>query len=79
MNPQYLTKLADEVRSEYKDEADIDLLNTQNLTYLNAVVNEALRIYPPVPGTGPRVTAAGGSMIAGYYIPQNVRVAMNSL
>ncbi|KAH8744216.1 trichothecene C-15 hydroxylase [Diaporthe sp. PMI_573] len=77
MNPQYLTKLADEVRSEYKDEADIDLLNTQNLTYLNAVVNEALRIYPPVPGTGPRVTAAGGSMIAGYYIPQNTIVDIN--
>lgn len=72
LNPQSRTKLADEVRSAYENETDIDLLNTQNLTYLNAVVNESLRIYPPVPGSGPRVTPPGGNMIAGYYIPQNV-------
>ncbi|KAK8011892.1 hypothetical protein PG989_000152 [Apiospora arundinis] len=77
LNPQSRTKLADEVRSAYENETDIDLLNTQNLTYLNAVVNESLRIYPPVPGSGPRVTPPGGSMIAGYYIPQNTIVDIN--
>ena len=77
LNPQSLTKLTDEVRSAYENEADIDLLNTQNLVYLGAVVNESLRIYPPVAGSGPRVTPPGGSMIAGYYIPQNVRMSMD--
>ncbi|KAM3067383.1 hypothetical protein ACMFMG_005260 [Clarireedia jacksonii] len=77
MSPQFLTKLTGEVRSAYENEADIDLLNTQNLTYLNAVVNESLRIYTPVPGSGPRITARGGSMIAGYFIPQNTIVDIN--
>lgn len=75
MSPQSLAKLTDEVRSAYQNETDIDLLNTQNLTYLNAVINESLRIYTPVPGSGPRITAPGGSMIAGRFIPQNVRMA----
>ncbi|KAK1995931.1 cytochrome P450 monooxygenase [Colletotrichum falcatum] len=76
-NPQTLTKLTEEVRSEYANEADIDLVNTQNLAYLNAVINESLRIYTPVPGSGPRITAPGGCMIAGYFIPQNTMVDIN--
>lgn len=71
-SPRALAKLNIEIRSAYENEGDIDLLNTQNLTYLNAVINESLRIHPPVPGSGPRVTAPGGSIIAGVYIPQNV-------
>ncbi|KAK2005205.1 cytochrome P450, partial [Colletotrichum eremochloae] len=76
-NPQTLAKLVDEIRHEYKNENDINLLNTQHLIYLNAVVNESLRIYPPAPGTGPRLTAPSGSIIAGHHIPGNTIVDIN--
>lgn len=37
-----------------------------------AVLDESMRVYPPVPGGLPRYTAKGGGMIAGEFIPENV-------
>ncbi|KXJ90965.1 trichothecene C-15 hydroxylase [Microdochium bolleyi] len=68
-NPQALARLSKEIRSAYKDESEVDLLNTQHLAYLNAVVNETLRIQPPVAGSGSRIAAPGGTTVAGHFIP----------
>ncbi|TLD08149.1 hypothetical protein PspLS_11983, partial [Pyricularia sp. CBS 133598] len=73
-NPEVLAKLSKEVRSTYDRDTDIDLLNTQHLSYLNAVINEALRVYPPAPSSGPRVIAPGGRTVAGQFIPENTIV-----
>lgn len=37
-----------------------------------ACLNEALRVYPPVPTGLPRVTPAGGRTILGRFVPQGV-------
>lgn len=63
----------DEVRSAFERREDIGLINTQGLSYMQAVLEEALRMYPPVAGGGSaRLVARGGVQIADYFVPENV-------
>lgn len=71
-NPRTLALLTQEVRSTYTQAGQIDLRSTQGLRYMQAVLDEALRMYPPVAGGGsPRKITKGGSFVAGYFIPEN--------
>lgn len=40
-----------------------------------AVLDESMRVFPPVPGGLPRYTAKGGGIIAGEFIPESVRLS----
>lgn len=72
-NSQALTLLMGEVRSAFERKEEIGLINTQGLSYMQAVLEEALRMYPPVAGGGSaRLVAKGGVQIADYFIPENV-------
>jgi len=71
-NPEIYGKLAKEVRSALKETSDMNFSNEANLPYLNACIEEALRIYPPVPMSIPRRTPPEGATIAGRFIPGNV-------
>lgn len=74
-NPRTLELLTQEVRSTYTQADAIDLVSTQGLRYMQAVLDEALRMYPPVAGGGsPRKIAKGGSFVAGYFVPEDVSV-----
>lgn len=77
-NPIALQKLTDEVRSSFDSEAEIDLLSVSKLSYMLACLNEALRLYPPVPGGLPRVVprGRGNVTIAGEVIPDDNVVAV---
>lgn len=44
------------------------------LEHLNAVINESLRLYPPVPTTVYRQTPSEGIMIDDVYIPGSMSV-----
>lgn len=46
-----------------------------NLPYLDAVIKESLRCFPPIPMSQPRRTPLGGRTIDGYFIPGNVIVS----
>ncbi|KAF4461041.1 cytochrome P450 [Fusarium albosuccineum] len=63
-----MKKLAKEVRSSFSSEDEIDLLSVQKLTYMLAVLNEALRFFPAVPTAIPRKAPAGGDTICGHYV-----------
>lgn len=74
-NPEPLAKLTAEVRSAFSSEEEIDLLSVQHLSYMLAVLDEALRLYPPAPGGQPRVIAKGGDIILDRYVPEGVSVS----
>jgi len=75
-NPSVLEKLQAEIRAAFGSEDDITLLSVGTLgrlPYMEAVLMESLRIYPPIPANLPRMTEAGGEIIDGNFVPPNVR------
>lgn len=75
--PEYLTKLTQDVRSSFKSEDDISMQSTANLPFLNAVLQESLRLYPPVPNTFPRETPQPGEMVCGKFVPAGATVGIH--
>lgn len=62
-HPRVLSKLVSEVRSSFKSEAEINLVGANQLRYMLACLDEAMRMYPPVPSTFPRNVPPGGDMV----------------
>lgn len=75
-NPSILKRLQDEVRSAFNTENDINLEsvgNSAHLPYMEAVLTESLRLYPPVPASLLRMTGPEGDVIDGNFIPPHVQ------
>lgn len=63
----------------YQELADQDLSDTKvlsQLSHLNAVIQEALRLYPVLPTGGTRDTGEEGMQIAGVFIPPRTKLVM---
>ncbi|KAF0318388.1 trichothecene c-15 hydroxylase [Colletotrichum asianum] len=73
-NPDALAKLKNEVRSAFESEDQIDMLSVQNLTYMSAVLDESMRLYPPVPSSSPHMAGEGGDDILGEFVPQGTTI-----
>lgn len=71
-NPDKLRTLVDEIRSSFESEEDMNLVNLQRLTYLEACLHEGFRMYPPVPLGLPRQVPEGGAAICGKWVPGGV-------
>ncbi|TVY14779.1 Cytochrome P450 monooxygenase aclL [Lachnellula arida] len=74
-NPRTLKILVEEIRSKFTSEDQIDVVGVNTLDYMLACLNEAFRLYPPVPGALPRRTVVGDTL-AGEYVPPNTTVAI---
>ncbi|KAI5781555.1 cytochrome P450 [Geopyxis carbonaria] len=72
-NPETNIKLKEEIRSRFNDVSEITPSSTVNLPYLNAVIEESLRISPPGPTGLPRYSP--GETVDGHYIPKGVRLS----
>ena len=70
--PHAYAKLKEEVRGAFEKAEEITLTSTSQLPYLQACLEEALRIYPPVPLALPRRTRPEGDIISGVFVPGNV-------
>ncbi|EEU39432.1 uncharacterized protein NECHADRAFT_94380 [Fusarium vanettenii 77-13-4] len=69
-NKAKLDKLISEIRSSFDAEDEITLERVNQLSYLLAVLNEGLRIYPPVPTGLPRLVPSGGEIMERFWIPE---------
>ncbi|KAK1516903.1 averantin oxidoreductase [Colletotrichum costaricense] len=74
-NPDKLALLVSEIRG-VDSEDDLDIQRLSALPYMTAVLNEALRWYPPVPVGVWREVPEGGSAVAGHWIPEKTRVSV---
>lgn len=72
MNPKALSRLTEEVRAAFNSEAEIDMQSVSRLPYMLACLDEALRMYPPVPNGLPRVVPKNGAQIAGKFVEEGV-------
>lgn len=71
-NPDKLERVVTEIRTAFENYSDINWQKAQQLRYVQAVINESLRMIPPAPsGLGlPRVSP--GFELHGKYIPPGV-------
>jgi cytochrome P450 len=69
-HPLQLARLQDEIGKAFSKKEDINVESTKQLQYLHAVIEESLRIFPPVGFGLPRVCP--GTTIAGVYVPKGV-------
>jgi aspirochlorine biosynthesis cytochrome P450 monooxygenase len=72
LNPPQLEKLKREIRDTFTVDENITLSRVRNLPYLAAVIEESLRIYPPIPLASSRITPPHGASVCGYWVPGNV-------
>ena len=75
--PEALRKLVSEVRSHFQSETEISAATVKSLSYLTAVLQEALRLCPPTPDSMRRAIPNGGATIAGNYLSEGITVGVS--
>lgn len=71
-NASIMGRLSAEIRAHYRKEEDITIDSIPDLPYLEAVLNESLRVCNPIPGGLPRMVPEGGDTYCGVYLPEGV-------
>ncbi|KAK9427306.1 cytochrome P450 monooxygenase [Lipomyces doorenjongii] len=75
-NQESLKALVKENRATFSSEDQITAVATSPLPYLTAVINETLRMSPPLPDGLRREVPKGGAVIAGHAIPEGITVSV---
>ena len=70
--PEAMARLVAEVREAFPTKEDITMVALARLEFLNACLEEGLRIYPPVPVGLPRITPMQGAVVCGKEVPGGV-------
>lgn len=71
-NPDKYELLVKEIREAFQKEEDIRYEKLSELPYLNAVIEEGLRIHPPVPTGLLRTVPKDGDTVDGFWVPGGV-------
>ncbi|KAD6119374.1 hypothetical protein E3N88_10645 [Mikania micrantha] len=74
--PRAMAKLQAELRQAFKGKERIKDDDVQNLTYLNLVVRETLRLHPPLPLVIPHECREPVN-VAGYDVASNTKLVVN--
>jgi cytochrome P450 len=74
-HPEVKARLKNEIRSTFKSSEDISLQACSELKYLQACIEETLRIYPPIKIGFPRITPPQGAIIDGKFVAGGVSLA----
>jgi cytochrome P450 len=80
-HPSKFAKLREEIRGQFSSAEEIRFRNTtaNQLPYMHAVIQESLRVAPPVAGHSPRVVPEGGSVVDNEIVPEGVSSPNNAL
>ncbi|TLD34544.1 cytochrome P450 [Venturia nashicola] len=73
--PNVQTTLEQEVANLPADFSDADL---EALPFLNAIIDETLRLYGAAPGSLPRMVPSGGAQLGDYFVPEGFTVSTQS-
>ncbi|KAL8886186.1 MAG: hypothetical protein Q9215_006069 [Flavoplaca cf. flavocitrina] len=80
-NRSTLHRVQSEVRTAFETGDAITLRSSMipgRLPYLEAVIEESLRCFPPIPSTFPRkISAVEGDVIDGYHVPKDISVGVH--
>ncbi|TVY62847.1 Cytochrome P450 monooxygenase aclL [Lachnellula suecica] len=76
--PDKMAILVKELRDTFARDELFTLDKLQTLPYLNAVLNEGLRLCPPVPIMLPRVVPDGGDTICGVWLPGGTSISLQA-
>ncbi|KAI0391131.1 isotrichodermin C-15 hydroxylase [Xylariaceae sp. FL0594] len=76
-NRAVLADLTKRIRSDFPSHTDLTIANLQGCKYLNNVLKEGLRLYPPAPDTLFRTTKDRAVTVAGRVVPPRTSLTMN--
>lgn len=79
INPPALAKIVAEVRSAFAGGETVTIRSTARLQYLQACIDEAMRLHPPNPSTIPRWVPEYGEEIEGKWVPGGIAVGVHQL
>ena len=74
LEPMFTQKIREELAEQHIDSSNITPTALQDCTYLQAVIDEALRLHPPVPSGWYRITPPEGLKIGDTFIPGGVTI-----
>jgi len=77
--PRVLTLLQQEIRQTFTSPSAMSFAAVSQLPYLQACIEETLRLYPPVPSSLPRMVPACGMIIDGHFVHGNVSFSASPL
>jgi hypothetical protein len=71
-NPEKQDRLKREIKAAFSTLEDMTMTKLSQLSYLQACIEEGLRLYPPVPTGLPRIAPLGGAMVCNRWVPGGV-------
>ncbi|KAI0181795.1 benzoate 4-monooxygenase cytochrome P450 [Hypoxylon sp. FL1284] len=78
-NPHTMDRAKQEIRSTFASVQDITATAVTQLPYLMAVIDESMRIWPPVATSfNPRAVSSGGCTVDGYFIPEGAGIGIHN-
>jgi len=78
-SPEKMTNLTDIIRTSFESESEMTMLTLPRVDYLQACIQEGLRIYPPVAVGLPRTVPKEGGQISGKPLPGGVSAPQTSI